>query len=280
MITVARLFKLLFKLKFTRKYYFGLYKRLFRPTNLFGGIATICRYGDHQRMKVDLDEWIQQNVFLFGIYDAAGIGFIRSFLKKGDAFLDIGANVGCYTLAASDIIGEKGRVIAFEAVKKVADRLEENVRLNNLANITIVRKAVYEKETLLNFHVAAQQNLGMSSILHHDTESGITEEVPAIDLDHFLPGYELPAIQLVKMDIEGAEIFALRGMRETLLKYKPHVLIEVSPQVLPEASERQKIFDFFDDLGYKSTVLSRNTTLTDIPEGERDRYTNFVFMPV
>ncbi len=249
MIIIARLFRLLFALTFTRKYYFGLYKRFFRPYNIFRGVSSTSQYLGRFRMRVDLDEWIQQNIFFFGVYDEAGIRLVKSVLSEGDVFLDIGANVGCFTLVASEATGRKGKVIAFEAVRRVADRLEENIGLNGLENVSVVRKAVYDRETLLRFYIASQENLGMSSIFHHDTESGVIENVPAIDLDHFLKDYMLDGIKMIKIDVEGAEIFALRGMKETIKRFKPLILVEVSPQVTKEFSDRKLVFDFFS--GYR-----------------------------
>ena len=273
------IFKFVFRFKFLQKYYFGFYKRLFKPFQLFKGKSAVCKYDKNLKMKVDIDEWIQQHVYFFGMYDISGINFIKSILKKDDIFIDIGANVGCFSLIASELVGENGSVHAFEPVKYVADRLEYNLSLNNIENVSIVRKAVFDKVTTLDLFVSSQENLGMSSILRHDTESGESEKVSAIDLDSYISDEKINKVKLIKIDIEGAEIFALEGMKESLKKFKPHLLIEVSNQVLKHETDRNKIFDLMKDLEYKRYGIDEEGSLVDINANE-DSFTNFVFTQI
>jgi len=225
-------FKFLFKIKFIRYYYFAIYKRLFKPTNLFKGVSIVCKYNRTLKIKADLDDWIQQNIFFTGIYDSISVGFIKRTLEAEDIFIDIGANIGCFTLIGSVIVGRKGRVIAFEPVDIVSEKLEKNISLNKLENITIERKAVYEKNTTLQLHIANQENLGMSSLLRHDSESGRIMTVEAITLDSYLKSKNIETIKLIKLDIEGAELSALRGMVNTIARFKPVFMVEISPNVL------------------------------------------------
>tara|TARA_B110000503_G_C6816355_1_gene277085 strand:- start:248 stop:508 length:261 start_codon:yes stop_codon:yes gene_type:complete len=85
-MSIAKIFKWIFQINFTRKYYFGLYEKLFKPKNLFKGQTVICSYSGNLKMKVDLDDWIQQNVYFFGVYDPVNINFIKTQLKPGDYF--------------------------------------------------------------------------------------------------------------------------------------------------------------------------------------------------
>lgn len=275
----AEIFKWIFKFNFTRKYYFGLYKKLFKPNNLFQGQTKICRYDGNLKMLVDIDEWIQQHVYFFGVYDPVNINFIKTKLKPGDYFFDIGANVGCFSLTASFCVGDSGKVYAFEPVGKVYTRLNENIELNRLKNISAIPKAIYEKNTILRFYLASQENLGMSSIHKHDTMSGEVVEIKAISLDSFMDSNNIKKADFIKIDIEGSELHALRGMVNTIRKHQPVFMVEISEAVLKEESDRNQIFTFFDEFKYNKFVISDGGALI-IPDIEKSgQYTNYIFKP-
>jgi FkbM family methyltransferase len=270
--------KLVLKIPLLRKYYFTLHKRIFKPLNLFKGVTSLCRFDHSLRIKADLDDWIQQNIFFTGTYDPSSIAYIKNLLNEGDTFIDIGANVGCFTLVASRTVGESGRVIAFEPVEMVFKKLEYNVKLNGQENVILVKKAIYSENTSLPFHIASQENLGMSSMHRHDTESGKIEIMVATTLDTYLQTQEVPRIKLIKIDIEGAEIFALEGMENTLSRFRPVCMVEVSSNVLKSKAERTKVFDFFRDRRYDRFVINKEGELITPLVAELTDYTNFVFM--
>jgi FkbM family methyltransferase len=275
---IARLFQLLFKIKFLQHYYFAVYKKLFKPTNLFKGLSLTCEYASTLKIIADLDDWIQQHIFFTGNYDSQGVGFLNKCLAEGDTFIDIGANIGCYTLAGSKLVGNSGRVIAFEPVDIVSNRLEQNIALNKLENITVVRKAIYDDHTFLNLHIASQENLGMSSIHRHESESGRILNVEAITLDGYLKDENIGDIKLIKIDIEGAELFALRGMTDTIIKYAPLLMVEISPQVTASALDRMQVFAFLQQYHYESYVVQENGKLFCPNDSQLTDYTNFVFI--
>lgn len=275
---LAWVFKILFKIKFLQQYYFAFYKKLFKPTNLFKGLSLKCNYVNGLKIIADLDDWIQQNIFFNGIYDSHGIAYLNKCLVKGDTFIDIGANIGSYTLVASKLVGNNGKIIAFEPVDTVSNRLEQNISLNKLENITVVKKAVYTDHALLSLHVASQENLGMSSILRHDSESGKIIDVEAVALDEYLKTQNILEIKLIKLDIEGAELFALQGMTNTILKNKPILMVEISSDVTKSSDDRKKVFTFLQQHDYERHVIKENGELIRINDLHLKDYTNFVFI--
>ncbi len=134
-------------------------------------------------------------------------------LKPGMVVFDIGANVGYYTLLASKLVGTKGKVYAFEPDPNNLELLKKNVSLNNCSNVTIVKKALGEKEetAILSLDKA---NPGESSLAKTAGEEKVKVEV--ITLDKFIKQKKIQRADVIKMDIEGAEIMALTGGQDFL----------------------------------------------------------------
>ncbi len=282
MIIVAHFFRILFKIKAIGRYHFAFYKKLFKPYHLFRGIKAKAVYDGSFKMKVELDEWIQQHIFFFGVYDESGISFIKKQLKPDHIFLDVGANIGTYSLSASACLqkSEGGMVYSFEPVRHIFGIFKNNIELNNIENIVPSRLAVFEENTTLELYVSSLENLGMSSMFHHDTESGEVERVEAIKMDDFLSKNQIGRVDLVKIDIEGAELFALRGMQATLQKFRPTLLMEISESVLGENSASStEIFNMMDEYGYSAHTIDPAGDLLPFVPGSDTQATNFVFVP-
>lgn len=275
---IASFFKLIFKIRFFKKYFFVINRRIFKSFGLFRGQTAVCSYAGELMMKVNLDEWIQQHVYFLGVWDEPGINFLRNSLKEGDVFIDIGANIGTYTLVASKSVGHTGRVYAFEPVKAIFRRLIENIEMNDLQNIFPIRKAVYNDEGIVDIFVSGNDNLGMSGIFHHDNESGTIEKAEAVNMDAFVEQEGLSRISLIKVDIEGAEFYALQGMVEVLKRFKPLVLLELSEEVLSHTPfSSTLIIQFLEKLDYSPRAIDRGGNLMEF--GHSDYYNNYVFIP-
>ena len=140
----------------------------------------------------------------FGLHDEA---VFHHLLRPGDVFIDVGANVGAFTLAASAIVGPKGRVFAVEAHPKIVRYLRGNIALNRAENVTVIPAAAGEKNG--KAYLTSQR----SDDLNFISQSGI--QVPVLALDSVIP---LLPIRLMKVDVEGAELAVLKGAREILAR--------------------------------------------------------------
>lgn len=140
-------------------------------------------------------------------------------LRKGDIVVDCGAYTGDYTIFAAKKVGPTGRVIAFEPDKKNLKILEKNIRYEKLHNVIVVNKGLWNKNTSLKFN--------SSGTLHSSLEpsQGTLQEVKVVRLDDELPKLGFNKIDVLKMDIEGAEIEAVEGAIKTLKKNKVNVMI-------------------------------------------------------
>jgi len=276
----ARFFKVLFVIPFFRNRYYGFYKRIFKPRNLFQGQTVICGFDSGLKIKADLDEWIQQHIYFLGSWDERGLNFLKKILKEDGVFFDIGANIGAYSLVASKIVGPVGKVHAFEPVSAVFERFEYNIELNGISNITANQNAVYQTSEVLELFVSAKQNAGMSSIFHHHTETSKIEKVHAITIDGYVKKMNIQQIDLIKIDIEGAELFALRGMKDSLNLFRPVVLMEVSADVLNHTNvDGSEILDFMKNLNYGIRRIFPCGNTGDVNQSKSE-YSKFAFFPL
>lgn len=137
--------------------------------------------------------------------------FLNS-LKSGAVILDIGANIGYYTILASKKIGKRGKVFAFEPDPRSLQILKRNVDLNKCKNVTIVNSAVGKKNSFATFTLDST-NPGESSLLKN--KNGKKIKVKTTTIDSFVKKHRIKKIDILKMDIEGTEIYALKGGEKT-----------------------------------------------------------------
>ncbi len=152
-----------------------------------------------------------------GTYEADKQIMFQNYIKPGLIVYDIGANAGFYTLLTSVLTGNTGKVFAFEPVPKNCEYVKRHIKLNNLTNVTIIEKAVSDKSEKLKFSLSTNPSMG------HLSDSGEIE-VETISLDQFVENGN-PKPDLIKMDIEGAELRALKGALKTLKGNKPVIFL-------------------------------------------------------
>ncbi|HEV7591171.1 MAG TPA: FkbM family methyltransferase [Longimicrobium sp.] len=137
-------------------------------------------------------------------------------LGEGDVFVDVGANVGYYTVLAAGRVGATGQVLAFEATPGTARQLRTNLEANGLANVEVVEAAVHDgSRERLTIGVPAGV-YGMASVMNGGGANVASWEVAATTLAQACARF--PRIRMVKMDIEGAELAALRGAEPILAR--------------------------------------------------------------
>ena len=276
---IAIILKLVLKIKPLRKHYFGLYKRFISPKSIFDTIVINTTYDGNLKLKVELCDWIQQQIYFLDYSDINGINFLKKNLRKGAVFLDIGANIGAYTLIGSKLVGENGKVFAFEPVGNIRETLNTNISTNNLKNITVIDQAVYDKNIDLELFISNKKNKGMSSIYRHSQESGEKETVKAIKIDDFVKLNNVPKIDLIKLDIEGAELNAILGMTKTIHRFHPTFIMEISDDILENSSqEKNNIFSLMKTLNYKPYSIDSKGYIVNISRKNKN-YHNYVFTP-
>lgn len=134
-------------------------------------------------------------------------------LNEGNIVLDIGANIGYYTLLASKKVGNKGKVYAFEPDPTNFSILKKNIAINRCENVVLVNKAVADRSETLNFYLSDVNNGDHRAYVSEEIRASISIPCTSID-DYFKDKHE--NIDFIKIDIQGFECKALRGMQGTL----------------------------------------------------------------
>lgn len=197
-----------------------------------------CWLGMHA--EIELPRW-KARMYLPALWGAAGTTMIfatredyetelanlHRFVSPGGVVVDAGASCGIYTIAASKLVGDSGRVIAFEPGAQSASVLERNVELNQLRNVSVYREAMSDRvgEAKLYSH----RGPVASSIAPGDHEDGAYDEVVTTTLDSVLEREGVGGVDFLKMDIEGAEELGLRGAQSVITRSHPVVVFEMNP---------------------------------------------------
>ena len=132
-------------------------------------------------------------------------------------FVDVGANMGLYTLFAARKVGEQGQVLAIEPSSRECERLLRNLQANSVSNVRLVRKAVSDSSAEAELLVAADVRSGHNTLgaFSYDTPLAIKEKVRTERLDAIVAEEGLARVDVIKMDVEGAEVRALEGAVES-----------------------------------------------------------------
>jgi len=152
------------------------------------------------------------------------------FLKPGAVFIDVGAHLGIYSAIAGRLVGERGSVFAFEPGEEIFGLLEKNIKLNRLTNVKTFRTALADRTgsiSLYHHPDPSRDSLGRPS--DHDVSVALAEDVPVARLDDVLRQSDAERIDLVKIDVEGAEELVLRGAEALITQTRPKVLFEINP---------------------------------------------------
>jgi FkbM family methyltransferase len=192
----------------------------------------IIRPYPHFKFKVKLKGFVTYLVFINQplryfrkSFEYKVFKFIHQHLKPGDIAVDVGANVGLITLFMSEIVGNAGRIYAIEASYKNAKTLKENLFLNNKQNVHIINHAVSDKEMMV-YMKSPITGYNDALLIMDDKESLNSEPVRALSFDEIVKQWEILNVKLIKIDIEGAEIFFFKGAINYFRFNKPILIFE------------------------------------------------------
>jgi FkbM family methyltransferase len=196
------------------------------------------------KMEVVPREMMNRAMFLYGTFEISETRLVQSLLHPGMTFLDVGANIGYYTLIAARLVGATGMVHSFEPSDAMRSKLEANIRRNGFVNVTVHPEALAQTTGEVEFFASqSSANQGISSILPGEGRAA-AHKVPSVSLDDFQARLAGRRVDLIKMDIEGAELLAIEGGRLTFSH-------QDAPPLIFEARDPGPIADTLGSLGYQ-----------------------------
>lgn len=246
-----------------------LYRRQ-RATTFFGS-----------RFECDVRDMIQATIIHLGSWEPRVSAILVRLISRGDTVIDVGANIGYYSLLFSKAVGPDGSVVAVEALPKLARIVDRHATDNGLENIRVVNAAVSDHCGTLQMYEAPGTNIGMSTIR---PERGFrpSATVPCAPLHELVTDRELRSATFIKIDIEGAELPVLQTIADHLHLYpRLHsIAVETNDQdqewpemfrtLLDKGFSAYNLHNEYDWLTLLDDPMLEPTPLASLPRGQVD----------
>lgn len=203
---------------------------------------------------------ISSGEIAFGTYEHDTVQIFQKLVKPGMTVVDVGAHVGFYTLLAARLVGDNGRVYAFEPNPEVYNILVRNIQINGYREIVrAVPKGVSNKKRTISLYVSCERS-DEASFYSQESADNKCIEVETVSLDEFFADEGWPKVDLVKIDVEGAEVEVLEGMRELTRRNKNlKLIVEFNPKNQMRAcGSHTKLFEIVAALGLKRFYAIRH----------------------
>jgi FkbM family methyltransferase len=187
-----------------------------------GGFNELAVCADGVMLFNRFDTFVGASLRKYGEWSAAELDVFRQILQPGQVVVEVGANIGAHTVALSRIVGPTGGVLAFEPQRLLFQALCANLALNSRANVAARQEAVGAKVGDMLVPVLPPDQPNNFGALTLGMDYGHGEPVRVITLDSM----QLKACRLIKIDVEGMEVEALRGAVETIRRHRPALYLE------------------------------------------------------
>lgn len=259
--------------------------RLRRHPRAFGEVETEAG----RIVGGNTSDIIERYLYVFGTWEPSLTAYVRSRLRPGDVFVDIGANVGYFTLLAARLVGPDGHVVAIEPLPRTVERLRSNVAANQLANVSVVPLVASDRDGDVEIYQGPATNLGRSGTMPM-ADGAAVGRVGARTAASLVPEELWPRVRVVKIDVEGDEHAVIAGL-SPLLRRLPEgasVVTEVAPDRLRDrGADAASLFERMAVLGFTAASLendyhprgyTRRTAHAPVPlEGPPAGMTDVVF---
>jgi len=208
--------------------------------------------------KMFLDSFDSLRLSINGVYEKESTEIVKRIIEKGDIVVDVGANIGYYTLLFAKLVGPNGKVYAFEPEPKNFNILKKNIKINGYNNVKLVQKAVSSITGKTKLYIASD-NMGSHSMIKNDQKEIIS--IDSIRLDDYFHEYK-EKIKFIKLDIEGNEMEAIKGMISILKKNSEiKIMTEFNPFMLQKSGiEPKKYLEFLKEFDFKIYFPDKKTS--------------------
>lgn len=244
-------------------------------------VVSVGDFDGDMAMDLSLTEHMQRRIFWMGYYSQGIVALLDRMLAPGMSVIDVGANIGEITMVAAKRVGRTGRVVSFEPIDDLADRLCSHVLRNDLHNVTVVRQGLSNHRGHAPIFSSCgqgepgEEHHGLGSLFGAQSHERALQDIEISTLDSYLDSNPMRAIDVIKIDIEGAELPCLQGAKFTLGKYKPSLIVEVQKESSLKAGYDQgDILDYLSEFGYRFQLIQSDGSLRDIDRTSLGFYQN------
>jgi len=214
-------------------------------------------YRDHWGSELLLHPhyFLDYQIMAFGEYEPSVHRLIERIVRPGMVCIDGGANIGSLTLHLASLVGQSGQVFAFEPMPHLASRLRKNIARSSAASSISVQQCALSRAVgacTLNAAPDTHPNQGMASLRNRNNAHLVSKiDVETTTLDKFVDSRALERLDLIKLDVQGAEPWVIEGGIRTLKRFSPDVITEISPTDLESfESSPSQLIRLFNAIGY------------------------------
>jgi len=234
----------------------------FNPRKL--KIKGVMKYDKNLRINFNTSSYVEWELFFRGYYEKNVIDAIKKILRPGFVAIDAGANIGTHTLIIGKLVGDSGKVFAFDPHPESTEKLKENISLNNLLNIKVLQLALSNKKgtmTLFSYDDEMSDH-GTASlyVLPRLQKNGV--EVPVSTIDKVIEEENLNRLDFIKIDTRGSDFPIILGARESIKNFSPFIIFEYNKENWGHSGfkwEEAKIF--FDENDYGLYFINQKNIL-------------------
>ncbi len=231
-------------------------KELFSHPLHPGGLNTLTEARHGYFIYNKNDAVIGKCVAQYGEYAELEIALLASFVKPGDVVVEAGGNIGTHTVPLARMVGERGKVISFEAQRVLFQMLCANLALNSITNVFAYHHAVGQEDGVIyvpDIPYTEEANMGAYSIRKHKGK----EPVPLVTLDAFLQRRHDERIALIVADVEKMEPELLKGARRIIREHQPIIYMECHNNT-PEGEETLRLLHGWDYRVFRHVADNHN----------------------
>lgn len=204
-------------------------------------------------LELTLSNDTSQQIFVAGCNEPNELTWLAEVLRPGMTFVDAGANEGLFTTLAARCVGATGRVVACEPSSREFARLTRNLQLNSLTNVDALQVALADDEGEASLHIAQNRHAGLNSLGTPCYATAVqgTETVRLRTLEAVCRELAIERVDVMKIDVEGAEAALLRGAEPIIRRDRPAILLEVNDEALShQGSSATAVLDWLESAGY------------------------------
>lgn len=240
--------------------------------------VAIRNFDSNLVLRVDRSKVMGASIYWTGFHEYRELLFLHDFLTKEMVLLDVGANIGEYSVFAAKRL-TKGKVVAFEPVPALRQILDENIEMNQFSNVIVKPYGLSDAVgSFPIYFVGENENEGQATFFPGEIQNQRSVNAELKKLDDEWGQLSLSRLDFIKMDIEGSELRALLGARNVITRFRPFIMLEISEVTYRSAGYSLKdVSDYFKAINYRHFAIDKMGKL--VSSSELPSFGNVVFVP-